>query len=35
MAQGKPSFAEQRMEKEDGGLARHSVEYTGVEYNTQ
>ena len=29
MAQGKLSSAEQRMGKEDGGLARHSVECTG------
>ena len=29
MAQGKLSSAEQRMEKEDGGLTRHGVECTG------
>ena len=29
MTQGKLSSAEQRMGKEDGGLARHSVECTG------
>ena len=29
MAQGKRSSAEQRMEKEDGGLTRHGVECTG------
>ena len=29
MAQGKLSSTEQRMGKEDGGLARHSVECTG------
>ena len=29
MAQGKLSSAEQRMGKEDGGLARYSVECTG------
>ena len=29
MVQGKLSSAEQRMGKEEGGLARHSVECTG------